>query len=443
MVRSRGRMPTIALGTILFMLFLCLPFSFAEAATERVVVLDFLSINEQGDYIDVLGLKLGDLVNLSRVMAQGFSSRLVQYGEFKVQDSVSLRSEIEALNFSHEDSAWKRAGALLERDLADQVITGSITLLQNTVVLGAQRFQIIDGEPALVGSSMATAPKVADATTAIDTLLASLFPSDVQVIERAVEQIFIVPAQLHLNLGQSKQITVYALDALGRPVANPQFLYFSGDEAKVRVDEKGVVTGLQPGTSTVSVRAISRTSRSGSPATTNVTVVPPTFGIRVGTVFTQREKLARFPVRLGLRMTPMVEQSKSKTAAPAPTAVPITPEATNPLSLIASYFGSMLTNGLVTIDFDFDPTRELLVAFSGVQRSSGGYISTGVGYVSPMDNIEAEKGFVLRFTVGTQFRTGSRLALPAEAVVDAIFPTSSLFSPSFRIGINVGFDLFP
>ncbi len=88
----------------------------------------------------------------------------------------------------------------------------------------------------------------------------------------------------------------------------------------------------------------------------------------------------------------MVEQSKSKTAAPAPTAVPITPEATNPLSLIASYFGSMLTNGLVTIDFDFDPTRELLVAFSGVQRSSGGYISTGVGYVSPMDNIEAEKG---------------------------------------------------
>ncbi len=211
------------------------------------------------------------------------------------------------------------------------------------------------------------------------------------------------------------------------------------------MDEKGVVTGLQPGTSTVSVRAISRTSRSGSPATTNVTVVPPTFGIRVGTVFTQREKLARFPVRLGgLRMTPMVEQSKSKTAAPAPTAVPITPEATNPLSLIASYFGSMLTNGLVTIDFDFDPTRELLVAFSGVQRSSGGYISTGVGYVSPMDNIEAEKGLCCALRWGTQFRTGSRLALPAEAVVDAIFPpTSSLFSPSFRIGINVGFDLFP
>lgn len=415
----------------------------AHARAERVVVLDFLSIDEQGDYIDVLGLELSDLVNLSRVMSQGISSRLVQYGEFSVEDSVSLREEIEALNFSRQNSAWERAAVLLVRDLADQVITGSITLLQNTVVLGAQRFQLVDGEPALVGSALATAPKIADATTVIDTLVADLFPSDVQVIERAIEQIFVVPAQLHLNLGQSKQITVYALDALGRPVANPQFLYFSGDEAKVNVDENGVVTGLQPGSSTITVRAISRTSRSGSPATTNVTVVPPTFGIRVGTPLTQRSDLTRFPIRLGLRITPMLDQGKSKTAAPTPSTIPAAPESSNPLSLIASYFGSMLTNGLVTIDFDFDPTRELLVAFSGVQRSSSGYISTGVGYVSPMDNIEAEKGFVLRFTMGTQFRTGSRLALPAEAVIDAIFPTSTVFSPSFRIGINVGFDLFP
>ena len=103
----------------------------------------------------------------------------------------------------------------------------------------------------------------------------------------------------------------------------------------------------------------------------------------------------------------------------------------------------MLTNGLMTVDLDFDPTRELLVSFSGVQRSTGGYLGTGVGYVTPLDDVDSQKGFILRFTIGTQYRVSSRLALPVEAVVDAIFPTTSVFKPSFRLGVNIGFDLFP
>lgn len=414
----------------------------ANPVGEKVLVLDFLSLDNEGNYIDTLATNNPDLLNLSRVMSQGVAARLVQFGEFDVQDNVTLKEEISTLGFVPQTSAWERAQTLLERGVVDQVITGSMTLLQTTAVIGMQRFQLVKGEPALVGSAMGTTAKLSDAPTLIDSLVASLYPADVQVIERSIEQVFVVPGHLRLNIGQSNDLAVYALDALGRPVANPQFLFFSSDEAKVEVDANGVVTGVQPGTATITVRAISRTARSGSPATMTVTVLPPTFGVRVGSLLTHRDKTEGFPIRLGLRLTPTMDQ-KGSPKNTTPTATPIPGESNNPLALVASYFGSMLTNGLMTIDLDLDPTREILVAFSGVQRSSGGYIGTGVGYVTPMDNVNAHQGFVLRLTVGTQFRTGSRIALPVEAVMDAIFPTSSSFSPSLRIGVNVGLDLFP
>lgn len=417
--------------------------AWANSAGEKVLVLDFLTLDNEGDYVDTLAHKVPELVSLSRVMAQGVAAKLVQYGEFDVQDNISMRNEIADMGFTYQTSAWERAQTLLQEGLVEQVITGSVTMLQTTTVVGVQRFQMINGVPALVGSAMGTTARVTDAPTLIDTLVASVFPPDVQVIERSIEQVFAVPGHLRLNLGQSNPITVYALDALGRPVANPQFLFFSSDESKVEVDEHGVVKGIQPGTATITVRAISRTARSGSPATMSVTVVPPTFGVRVGSLLTHRDKTEGYPLRLGLRLTPTMDQRGTQQKTTTPAATPNPTEPSNPLTLIASYFGSMLTNGLMTIDLDLDPTREILVAFSGVQRSSGGYIGTGVGYVSPMDNFEAQKGFVLRLTVGTQYRTGNRISIPIEAVMDAIFPTSSSFSPSFRIGVNVGLDLFP
>lgn len=98
--------------------------------------------------------------------------------------------------------------------------------------------------------------------------------------------------------------------------------------------------------------------------------MPPTFGVRVGSLLTPRGE-KRFPVRIGLRLTPTVDQKGAQSAAPdlAPEAIPS--DSSNPLGLISSFFSSMLTNGLMTIDLDFDPSRELLVSFSGVQRSSG------------------------------------------------------------------------
>jgi hypothetical protein len=408
-----------------------------------VVVLDFLALDSQGSYIDPLSFTQGDLVGLSKIMSQGIAARLVQFGEFDVQDSVSLREELADLGFAPDTPAWDRARAILTAGLADQVITGSLTLLQNTAVVGVQRFQLAGAEPVLVGSALASAARIQDAPNLVDSLLTDLFPPQVQVIERAVEQVFVVPGQVRLNLGQSKELTVYALDSLGRPVSSPEFLFLSSDESKVAVDERGVVTGLQPGTATITVRAITKGTRSGSPAVMQVTVLPPTFGVRVGSVLLPRGE-TRFPVRIGLRLTPTIDQKGSQTSAPDLTPKDAIPsDSSNPLGIISSFFGSMLTNGLMTIDLDFDPSRELLVSFSGVQRSSGGYLGAGVGYVTPLDNVESQKGFILRFTVGTQYRATNRLAVPVEAVMDAVFPTTSVFSPSFRLGINIGFDLFP
>ncbi|MDD3782385.1 MAG: Ig-like domain-containing protein [Limnochordia bacterium] len=415
----------------------------AASGAERVVVLDFLALDSQGSYIDPLSFTQGDLVGLSKIMSQGIAARLVQFGEFDVQDSVSLREELADLGFAPDTPAWDRARAILTAGLADQVITGSLTLLQNTAVVGVQRFQLAGAEPVLVGSALASAARIQDAPNLVDSLLTDLFPPQVQVIERAVEQVFVVPGQVRLNLGQSKELTVYALDSLGRPVSSPEFLFLSSDESKVAVDERGVVTGLQPGTATITVRAITKGTRSGSPAVMQVTVLPPTFGVRVGSVLLPRGE-TRFPVRIGLRLTPTIDQKGSQTSAPDLTPKHAMPsDSSNPLGIISSFFGSMLTNGLMTIDLDFDPSRELLVSFSGVQRSSGGYLGAGVGYVTPLDNVESQKGFILRFTVGTQYRATNRLAVPVEAVMDAVFPTTSVFSPSFRLGINIGFDLFP
>ncbi|KLU38998.1 MAG: Ig-like domain-containing protein [Limnochordia bacterium] len=400
------------------------------------VVLDFLAINDQGEYIEPTLLQQADLINLSRVMAQGIAARLVQFGEFDVVDNTTLLSRVERLPYERDASAYERAAALFQAGIAEEVITGSITLLQNTAVVGVQRFQNAAGVPALVGSSMANTSRVADAPSLIDKLISELFPPDVQVIERSIEQVFTVPSQLRMNLGSSYKITAYALDSMGRPIPEPEFLYFSSDESKIEVTEDGTIRALQPGTATVTVRAIGRTARSGSPATMTVTVIPPALGVRVGTIVTNREGIEGRPMRLGLRLTPAFEQRNLEKQVP-------TADGSNPLSFISSFFSSLLTNGLITIDVDFDPTRELLFAFSGVQRSVSGFIGTGVGYITPFEDISSEQGFLFRFTMGTQYRPGSRVAIPVEAVMDAIFPTTDAFKPSFRIGINVGLDLFP
>ena len=76
---------------------------------EKIVVLDFLALDDQGRYIDTLSIEGTDLTNLSRVMSQGIAARLVQYGEFEVENSISLSRELDSFGFAYDASAWDRA----------------------------------------------------------------------------------------------------------------------------------------------------------------------------------------------------------------------------------------------------------------------------------------------------------------------------------------------
>ncbi len=408
---------------------------------QKVAVLNFSVLDEQGNLIDPLHLQHTELLSLSRTMAMGIASRLVQYRNFDVYDPMLLREKKNIAPFPPEMSPYEQAQILLTQHGFDQVITGSITSMPNIVVLGVQRFDLEDDKPRLLGSSMATAPRTSDAPAQIDSLLSILFPPETPVIERSIEQVFVAPSMLRISLGSSHKINPLALDSLGRPVPDPTFLYISSDETRVHVDDNGVITALKPGTTTVSIRGVSRSASSGSPATMTVVVVPPVFGIRVGSLIPDAFEGGNFPVKMGFRFTPSFDQGGPKDPlAEASKAASADP--TNPLAYIGTFFSSLFSSGIMTFDLDFDPSDELLFALSGIQRTSSGFIGTGVGYATPLGMSET-KGFVFRFTAGTQIFSFSRVTLPVEANVDMIFPTSGTGRPSFRFGVNFGLDLFP
>ncbi len=408
---------------------------------EKIAVLNFSVLDEHGNLIDPLHLQHTELLSLSRTMALGIASRLVQNRNFDVYDPMLLREKKNIAPFPPEMTPYEQAQILLTEFGFGQVITGSITSLPNIIVLGVQRFDLEGDKPRLLGSSMGTAPRTSDAPGQIDSILSNLFPPETPVIERSIEQVFLAPNQIRISLGSTHRINAIALDSMGRPVSDPNFLYISSDESRVHVDENGVIKALKPGTTTISVRAISRSASPGSPATMTVVVVPPVFGIRVGSLVPEAFESENFPVKLGFRFTPSFDQGGPKDPLAEASKVAAS-DPTNPLAYIGTFFSSLFSSGIMTFDLDFDPSDELLFALSGIQRTSSGFLGTGVGYATPLGTSET-RGFVFRFTAGTQVFSFSRVTLPLETNIDMIFPTSGTGKPSFRFGINLGLDLFP
>lgn len=439
--RSLKRLYSLLTITLVSLLF-CLLFSgMIEAydqSKERIVVLNFQTLDEMGHHLDPVLLKEGDLISLSRVLSMGVVSRLVQYGQFHVVDVVTLKEELTQLPYREDATPYEQARVLLTEHSFHQVITGTIVLLQSGTVVSLQRYSLKEGKPRLIGSSMAQSGSIREAPQLIDTLVSYLFPYDVQIIERTIDQVYVVPSQLRLNLGASHQITAIALDNKGRPVVDPYFLFISHDENRVHVDEEGVITALQPGSATVTVRGLTGTAGSGPPTTLTVVIVPPAIGIRMGGTNAGTDEMDGIPIRFGMRFTPSFDAG-SKSISPEEG---LFTDTSNPLAIISSFFSSLLTSGMMTFDLDFDPNKEMVFVLSGVQRTKAGYMGTGFGYVTPLGTDESQ-GFTLRFTAGTQMHSMSRVSFPVEAVLDMIFPADTPSSPVFRVGINLGLDLFP
>lgn len=259
---ERGEIMGKYVKLLILSILICAVAAGSVSAQEKVAVLNLQAYDGQGNLMDPVAVGKADLVSISRIVALGVTSRLVQYGQFEVLDEITLYEKVLAADIDLAQlSPYEQADLLLRQYQIDQVITGSIAMLQNTVVIGVQRFMLVDGETSLVGSAMVDAAKATDTPAQIDNLLNYLYPADIQVVERPIDQVFLSPNQIRLNLGASHQIVAYALDNLGRPIADPDYLYVSSDEAKVIVNEKGVLTGLQPGTATITVRGISGTTR--------------------------------------------------------------------------------------------------------------------------------------------------------------------------------------
>src|SRR5690606_31837627 len=87
---------------------------------------------------------------------------------------------------------WLREG------IADEVITGTVGMLQTSVVVTAQRYGLRDGQPALVGAAAVSSARVSDVVPLVDSLVEEVFTAEADIIARPIDQLFIVPSTLRL-----------------------------------------------------------------------------------------------------------------------------------------------------------------------------------------------------------------------------------------------------
>lgn len=146
--------------------------------------------------------------------------------------------------------------------------------------------------------------------------------------------------------------------------------------------------------------------------------------------------------RLGLRITPTVDL-RPRAAQQGQVTKELETAASNPLSFLTNVFSSLLSDGMFTIELEVEPSEALFFTLDAIQRTSGGFFGTGIGFASPM-RTGGPQGVTLRLTAGTQVDLFGRTSLPFELNTDVIFPTgeSAGGGSHVRVAITTGFDLF-
>jgi|GEM_PF-450854 len=411
------------------------------SAHRRLALTQFAILNDRGEFVTRTEAATADLARLTRIVPAAIGARLVQSAEYDVLElderyrPFPAEPPADAAAVPSPVVEWLRAG------IADEVITGTVGTLQTSLVVTAQRYGMRDGEPALLGAAAATAARVDEAVKLADTLIENLFPVEADIVTRSIEQLFIVPSTMRLPIGRQAQLQAYAIDALGRPLSKVDFIFQSSDSAYLEVDQDGVIRGVAPGQATVTIRAVGRPART-STATATVNVVPPTFGLRAGTVVSGRDVDFGQVYRLGLRITPTVDM-RPRTTQQGQVTRDLETAASNPLSFLTNVFSSLLSDGLFTIELEIEPNEAMLFTLDAIQRTSGGFFGTGIGFASPL-RTGGPQGVTLRLTAGTQVDLFGRTSLPFELNTDIIFPTGDAAGTGshVRVAITTGFDLF-
>lgn len=417
--------PTLASSVTLESEHLSLP-------TERIALLPFWAFDRVGNVVPLA--EETDIARLATLLPRVIAERLVQSGTFEVLDAPMLaaRSMMPASGLDE----LARVEQLLQDGNVDQVITGSLAMIERSVVTSLRRFVLDESGPRIVGAGFVRANSPSDAINQIDTLLSQAFPPDANVVPRPIARIVLVPGVIRLRLGGSVPLQAYAIDDLGRPLPSVPLHFQSDNDTHVAVDANGIVTGLRPGTAQVTVQPLGRPLSSGvSPPRVDVSVVGPNLGMRTGLLLTSNEGSKP---RVGLRLTPGTEVR----ATSRPPTQELPTATTNPVNYLTSFFGTLVGNQMLTLALDVAPGSDISVVLDAVQRSVGGYFGTGIGVTVPLAE-NGPSGINLRLTLGTQlpFAVRQNTTFPVELTVDFLLGGAQS-TPTARIGASIGLDLF-
>ncbi len=432
---TRLRLVGIAAFIVVFTILSTLsPVKVARAASsqgvQRVALLPFWAFDEAGNVVP--HAKEVDIARLATLLPRSIADRMSQSGEFEVFDAPLLDARrLLPTNGAYE---LERVENLLATGEFEQVITGSVALLERTVVTSLRRFTSGANGAELAGAAVVRSNSPSDVINNIDILLAQAFPPESEVVIRPISRVVVVPSVLRLPIGAAAAVQAYAIDDLGRPLPNVNLVYQSTDESRATVDSTGHVRGISPGRTTISVQPIGRPSAAGTNwPSVDVNVVGPNLGMRIGSSIVAGE--SPLP-RVGLRLSPGYELKARTSTQELPTTN------TNPVNYLTTFFGALLGNEMLTLSLDVVPSQDISVSLDAMQRTAGGYFGTGIGVTVPLVP-DGPNGINLRLAFGTHlpFAIGQSTKLPIELTADFLLG-SGPSSPMARMGLAFGLDLF-
>lgn len=402
----------------------------SDGGAVRVAVLSFWAYDNQGNVVPRASET--DVAHVAAVLPRAIAARLVQSGAFDVVDESLLTAYGGLPDAAGHELA--RVTALLERGDVDQVLTGAVAQVQQSVVISVQRYVLGADGPELAGAAVMRATNASEAVNTVDDLLSQVFPPEYDVVPRPIARIVVVPNVLRLPVGASATIRAYAVDDLGRTIPSVTLVFDTSDETRVMVDDHGTVTAVSPGEAHITLQPLGRRMANNVvlPKVT-VTVVGPNLGLRAGWSLSSGHG---GDPRVGLRLTPAHEIRTTATTQPLPTA------GANPVNVLTSFFGSLLGNQMLTVELDVAPRQDISMTLSAMQRTAKTYFGTGIGVAVPLGE-GGPNGILLRLTMGAQvpLRLADNMTHPVEMNIDFILGGGGT-APQARLGLSLGLDLF-
>lgn len=138
--------------------------------------------------------------------------------------------------------------------LDDTVRLSAQVLDQNGQVMAGAAVTWATSEPAVAtvdGSGLVTA--AGNGSAIVTATSGAVSGSATVTVTQAVTEVAVKPAADSLFVGDTLRLTGRAADANGHAVEGASFAWASGDTAVARVDDAGLVTGIAPGRTTVTV----------------------------------------------------------------------------------------------------------------------------------------------------------------------------------------------